>query len=683
MSAVGDVSSDAELLSSARAGAQSAIAELWQRHHRAAVMHARSLVGPDDAEDIAADAFGKVFGIIGRGNGPTNLFRPYLYTVIRNLASEEYRRRAHATDHDIEFDEMGGDVEAAEDQLERAANRSTVARAFRSLPERWQSVLWYLDVEGMRPRQVAPLVGLKPGAVSSLAYRARSGLRAAWVQEHLESQPLPDACRRELSSFGAYEIGTLSARGRRRLEAHLRGCEICPPVLEDARRLAARIAAAVLPIIGGLSVAHAVAGTAAPSGAASAATALRRTTPRRIGMVTAVVVSTAVLVSAVAIAAPLVGARNSESVAPRAGTPQNRDASNGASPSGRDTPDAAPPSEPDASNSPPNQSAAPDANIGVPTSGDLPSTEAMNRTIDQPAGPGADSGINVQPTTVTPVPPDHGHPITPTPPATRTTPPVLPSTAVLSANRSVDVVGTATPRSRIELHSDAGNGSVAVDSNGHWDAVLYFLRDGTYEVAITATAAGHATSLPTLLIITVDTTAPAPPTITTTWRATDTAAPTFTGTAEPGSVVTLSAVGQPRARTTATTDQNGVWTATLPDLLPTAAGVQATATDAAGNTSLPGMSDAFGFTPTFADPIDGDTVTTGILPVTIHGWAGSTVTVSVDDTRIGTATIGSDRQFSGHISSGSSSGLLPGPHTITATYEGAVTATTISITVVG
>ena len=58
-----------------------------------------------------------------------------------------------------------------------------IARAFASLPERWQAVLWHTEIEGARPADVAPLLGLTANSVAALAYRAREGLRQAMERD--------------------------------------------------------------------------------------------------------------------------------------------------------------------------------------------------------------------------------------------------------------------------------------------------------------------------------------------------------------------------------------------------------------------------------------------------------------------------------------------------------------------
>ncbi|WP_404593212.1 RNA polymerase sigma factor [Paenarthrobacter histidinolovorans] len=62
-----------------------------------------------------------------------------------------------------------------------------VAAAMRTLPERWRTVLWHAEILGMKPREVAPIMGIEPNAVSALLIRARAGLRAAYIK--LQDEP--------------------------------------------------------------------------------------------------------------------------------------------------------------------------------------------------------------------------------------------------------------------------------------------------------------------------------------------------------------------------------------------------------------------------------------------------------------------------------------------------------------
>ena len=80
--------------------------------------------------------------------------------------------------------------------------------------------------------EVAPLLGLAPNAVAALAYRAREGLRQAYLQAHLHDQQAAE-CRDCAASLGAYVRDGLSARDRRRVDAHLDGCSSCKGLVAE------------------------------------------------------------------------------------------------------------------------------------------------------------------------------------------------------------------------------------------------------------------------------------------------------------------------------------------------------------------------------------------------------------------------------------------------------------------
>ena len=173
---------DAELISAVRGGDTDAYGALFERHVEAARRLARQLVSPGDAEDLVSEAFVKVLGVLQRGGGPDVAFRAYLLTAVRRLQVDRFRAtsRLHTTDDMEAFDPGVPFVDTAVEGFESAA----AARAFASLPERWQLVLWHTEVEGDRPADIAPLLGMSANSVSALAYRAREGLRQAFLTQH-------------------------------------------------------------------------------------------------------------------------------------------------------------------------------------------------------------------------------------------------------------------------------------------------------------------------------------------------------------------------------------------------------------------------------------------------------------------------------------------------------------------
>ena len=695
--------SDAALIRSTRDGDRSAVAALWSRHHRAAVRHAIGLVGSSDAEDVASEAFTNVIGAIERGAGPDELFRPYLYTVIRNVANTEFRRRARHTDADVDFDAFEDSGADAATEMARAADRTALGRAFSTLPERWQSVLWYTEVEGLRPRHVAPLVDLQPGAVSSLAFRARRALRAAWVQEHLATDGLPDECRQRLAAFGAYEAGTLTARDRRQLEAHIRDCVHCPPVLEDTRRLAGRIAAALLPPVVGLGIGHAVLHADAPAAAAvsparsAPATGAARRAPLPVTGVVGVVAALVVVTTVVAVAGTWSDGHptGTSTAGARAPGPAGVPAPSGEHPAPADRTAPVHVAEPSPVPSPGRD------DTGAPTTVPTAPTPVVDTVLGD-SSPGASStpDVRTDEPSANPTSPGTGGSSTTggvDPQLPRSAPPVPAEDTMLVASRTVELTGTATPGSRVEVRSGTLTAATTAGSDGTWRTTLRFSGDGVERVSITATTPDHATSVPVIVTVTVDTTAPAAPTIATTWTPTDTTPPVFSGTAEAGSTIDVTVLrgtsgtsgtgatnstGGTSSTATAstTTGADGHWRVAVDGLTPTATGIRATAGDAAGNTSAATSSAPFAFVPTIADPADGSTATSGPLPVTITGWADTDVEVAVDGALVGTVSTGAEGRFSGHIRRGDT-GLAPGRHTITVRYRDDAGASTESATV--
>ena len=269
-----DLNDDAQLLSRSRAGDTGAYAQLYERHVGTALHVARQL-SDDDAEDVVSDAFIRVYTILREGRGPDVAFRPYLLRTVRNTAIDRHRRTRRVTPRD--------DLEEAEtpflqepvtgdpaiDRLEQ----QFVARAFQSLPERWQTVLWHTEIQGETPAQVAPLLGVSPRAVAQLAVRAREGLRTAWLQEHVASAPAGHEEMVEL--LAAHIRGSLGLRGRRALESHLVDCPDCRRLRAELEDVNSRLGVLLVPALLGLSVAKLVwdapAAAAAPAPAAAAA----------------------------------------------------------------------------------------------------------------------------------------------------------------------------------------------------------------------------------------------------------------------------------------------------------------------------------------------------------------------------------------------------------------------------
>ena len=258
--------SDAELITAVRAGDTSAYGVLYERHASAARTVARQYVRSGaDADDVVSDAFARTLSVLQNGGGPDVTFRAYLFTVVRRLSYDlvSGARRTQPTDDERTFESAFGPMASTEDPTLEGFERSTVTRAYQDLPERWRAVLWYTEVENLSPAEIAPLLGLTANGVSALAYRAREGLRQAYLQQPLTSVPAEE-CRTVNALLGSYVRGGLAKRETARVESHLEGCDDCRGLVLELGDVSHGMRAVIAPLVLGVGALGLV-GTALPT----------------------------------------------------------------------------------------------------------------------------------------------------------------------------------------------------------------------------------------------------------------------------------------------------------------------------------------------------------------------------------------------------------------------------------
>jgi RNA polymerase sigma factor (sigma-70 family) len=287
---------DAELISAVRGGDVDAYGELFARHVDAARRLARQLTGPADADDLVSDAFTKVLTVLQRGGGPDLAFRAYLLTAVRRLHVDKIRAgsRLRPVDDLTPFDPGLPFHDTAVAGFENAA----AAKAFASLPERWQMVLWHTEVEQQKPADIAPLLGMSANSVSALAYRAREGLRQAFLSQHA-TDPDDVDCAWTRDHLGAYVRSGLSRRDASRVDDHLASCRACAAVYLELTEVNSGLAGILAPLLLGSAGAGYVSSGGAGTGFLSTGFSAARTWAVSHASVTAIggilVTATAVL----------------------------------------------------------------------------------------------------------------------------------------------------------------------------------------------------------------------------------------------------------------------------------------------------------------------------------------------------------------------------------------------------
>ncbi len=431
---------DDELLACARSGDVAAIEQLYRDHLDGARNLARILVGAEAAEELVAESFARVLGQLRSGGGPTSNFRSYLHVTIRNGYRDGLRstREASASDQPWLFDQPDLADKTPEEVVE-GLDETVAVDALSSLPEAWQKVLWHVEVEGRKPAEVATLMDLKPRAVSSLAHRAREGLKRAYLDMHAGPEPAREQCRWVHARMSQQARGDLSDRAAAKFDAHLDDCAECQQAFLVVDQVNQRLAAYVLPIVllavvpagskallwlvGGGAAGAAGAGAAAGSGGAGAGGA-GGTAAGGTASSAAVVAAAAVAVAAVAAGALAVMNGGDSGASPQ------RPAAVSSAPLGDDPKDAGPV----AIASAPTRAASPVVPVPPAAAPSTPApTKAPSSPESSPSAPGVPLASNTpaaaptpSSTTNLPVPPTTmpaSPPTTPSPTTTPSTPP--------------------------------------------------------------------------------------------------------------------------------------------------------------------------------------------------------------------------------------------------------------------
>lgn len=315
--------SDDELVLLARDGDAAAYGELWQRHSGIGKSIARRFYEVADADDLVSEAFARILSTIQRGGGPRSGFRPYLITTVGNVARRWATRSREGASDELD---LLVDPKTIDDPVVAGADREFALEAFRSLPERWQAVLWYSAVEGMGPSEIGRNLGMSANAASVLAHRAKAGLRTAWVQAHLNDETLSDECRWTSGRLGRRATGSLSTRELVKVREHLGTCLACRARAKELDQLSSKLAVLLIPALLGLGLT-----SLDRDGVATAAvvpftkSAVLAPTHAWLAGAAAVVVTAAAIVTSSAPPDPVIAASDTRPVASPAFDPETRE----------------------------------------------------------------------------------------------------------------------------------------------------------------------------------------------------------------------------------------------------------------------------------------------------------------------------------------------------------------------
>jgi len=142
------------------------------------------MVGPDDALDVASEAWAQAVRDLGKFHGSADGFRGWITTIARNRALDLLRSQARRPLVDTDPVDHAGTTPSAEALALDGIGSDRAMKLIRSLPPEQAEAVLLRSVMALDAKTAAQVLGRRPGAVRTAAYRGLNTLR-----EMLETGP--------------------------------------------------------------------------------------------------------------------------------------------------------------------------------------------------------------------------------------------------------------------------------------------------------------------------------------------------------------------------------------------------------------------------------------------------------------------------------------------------------------
>ena len=144
---------------------------------------------PDDASDLCQEVFVLLLKKISSYRGEAR-FLTWLFTVTRNQALEEVRRKGRNSRKMNRFKAEIGGVQGAPNRGERRVDRERMGEMItvfvRDLPQRQREVFQMSELQGLSSPEIGKILDLEPGSVRAALLKARRSLRLKILEKHPE-----------------------------------------------------------------------------------------------------------------------------------------------------------------------------------------------------------------------------------------------------------------------------------------------------------------------------------------------------------------------------------------------------------------------------------------------------------------------------------------------------------------
>jgi RNA polymerase sigma-70 factor, ECF subfamily len=167
---------EAALVDAVRRGAPGSREAIYHRFKRRVFALALRIVGAVDAEEVAQEAFIRVFRGLPKFRGDAAL-GTWIYRLAVNAALSHKARRANAPTVDADDNAAADKALAVAPETGDAALRKQLERALAALPVGYRTVIVLHDVEGLEHEEVAAILDCHVGTSKSQLHKARAKLR--------------------------------------------------------------------------------------------------------------------------------------------------------------------------------------------------------------------------------------------------------------------------------------------------------------------------------------------------------------------------------------------------------------------------------------------------------------------------------------------------------------------------
>ena len=182
---------DAALVDAIKRGDAGSREALYHRFKRRVYALAVRIVGPVDAEEVAQEAFIRIFRGLTKFRGDAAL-ATWIYRLAVNAALSHRARRGNNPQAEVG---IGDDVDtqvSIEPVHSDAVLRTRIERALARLPVGYRTVIVLHDIEGLEHEEVARILDCHVGTSKSQLHKARARLREMLAADGITAAALKD-----------------------------------------------------------------------------------------------------------------------------------------------------------------------------------------------------------------------------------------------------------------------------------------------------------------------------------------------------------------------------------------------------------------------------------------------------------------------------------------------------------